>query len=267
MDEVARKNQEGWNTLTYKAWVKGKGSPAEFAAKLMSDPWGKLQPYREHLGELEGKRVANLLGSNGRVAVALALLGADVTVVDISEENAQYGCELAQAAGVKIHYVVSDVMSIPSDQQIVDRDIVLMELGILHWIMDLKAFFAIVSRMVKPGGRLILRDFHPVKRGLLTWDGSQMVASRDYFDDSIQEGDAPPYAIFLSEDERQQLTKVYTRGWTMGEIITATAEAGFIIKILHEERGKIQRWVFPEEAPEGIEDRIPGIYTLVADKG
>jgi hypothetical protein len=36
--------------------------------------------------------------------------------------------------------------------------------------------------------------------------------------------------------------------------------------MLQEESGPIQRWVFPPDAPEGIDDRIPGIYTLVADR-
>lgn len=83
-EEVSRSNREGWNRKTYEAWVKGKGTPEQHASQLRQDPWKKLAPFRSHLGDVNGKRIANLLGSNGRVAVSLALLGADVTVIDIS---------------------------------------------------------------------------------------------------------------------------------------------------------------------------------------
>jgi 2-polyprenyl-3-methyl-5-hydroxy-6-metoxy-1,4-benzoquinol methylase len=266
MKDVTQENRKGWSQFAYEAWTKGKGTPEEYALELMKDPWNKLKPFHPYLKELEGKRVANLLGSNGRIAIPLALLGADVTVVDISKENARYGMELAEAADVKIDYIISDVMSIPEEKQITNMDIVLMELGILHWIMDIKRFFKIVASMIKDDGRLILRDFHPIKRGLLRWDGREMVASGDYFDSSVHEGEVP-YRVFLNNEEQNTLSKVYTRGWTMGDIVTAISEAGLIIKVLDEERGGIQRWVFPEDAPVGIEDRIPGIYTLVADRG
>ena len=47
-----------------------------------------------------GVRVANICGSCGKKAIPLALLGADVTVFDISEDNKRYAMETADAAGV-----------------------------------------------------------------------------------------------------------------------------------------------------------------------
>ena len=186
-------NREGWSREAYEAWVSSKGTPQQHALELKLDPWKKLAPYRAYLGEVAGKRIANLLGSNGRVAVSLALLGADVTVVDISPENARYALDTAQAAGVSIRYVVSDVMQIPEAERPTGCDIVLMELGILHWIMDIERFFRLVFEMLRDGGKVIIRDFHPVKRGLL-------------------------------------------------------------------------RWVFPPDSPAGIENRMPALYTLVAER-
>ena len=53
------------------------------------------------------------MGSNGTKAVALALLGAEVTVVDVSPGNAKYAQELAAAAGVELQYEVCDVLHMP----------------------------------------------------------------------------------------------------------------------------------------------------------
>jgi len=46
--------------------------------------------------------VSLIIHGNGRKAVPLALLGADVTVFDISEENKRYALELAEAANTHI---------------------------------------------------------------------------------------------------------------------------------------------------------------------
>lgn len=235
------------------------------AAQLKQDPWKKLLPFRSYLGQLKGKKVANLLGSNGKAAVSLALLGADVTVVDISSENARYARHLSEAAGVTIRYVVSDVMAIPNEEAPKECDIVLMELGIIHWIMDIRRFFQLVSDMLRPGSRLIWRDFHPVKRGLLRWENGQMTASGNYFDTEAQYGDVP-YAFVLTEAEQDTLLPTLTRGWTMGDIITSIADAGLCIRLLDEESGPGSRWMFPSDTPAGIESRIPALYTLVADR-
>lgn len=263
--EIGKHNRDGWNQHAYEAWVRAFGTPEQLARQLASDPWRKLAPFRSHIGDLKGLRVANLLGSHGKLAVSMALLGAEVTVVDISSDNARYARELAAAAGVHIEYLVMDVMEFPVEKYADAYDLVIMELGILHWIMNLGRFFEIVAGMLKEGGRMILRDFHPFKQKVLHWKNGQMIASGDYFDDSIREG-VVPYAKFLNEEVRKELTDIRTRAWTLGEIITGLAASGLSIRIFHEESGPIQRWVFPEDAPEGMESRLPGIYTMVAVK-
>ena len=65
-------------------------------------------------------------------------LGSEVTVVDISASNAKYANELADAAGVSIQYVVSDVLNVQLSESF---DIVLLELGVLHYFLDLKPLF------------------------------------------------------------------------------------------------------------------------------
>jgi hypothetical protein len=82
-----------------------------------------------------GKRVVNLLGSNGTRAVALALLGAArVAVVDVSPGNAAWGAALAGAAGVGgvVEYVVGDALELTPVQEAAAgaADVALAELGV-----------------------------------------------------------------------------------------------------------------------------------------
>ncbi len=95
----------------------------------------EVDHYLPYIQSPKGKRIINLLGSKGNKAVALALLGADVTVVDISASNAKYANELAEAADVSIEYVVSDVLHVQLSQSF---DIVLLELGVLHYFFRFK---------------------------------------------------------------------------------------------------------------------------------
>lgn len=259
-------NQGGWNSGAYTAWVRSNGTPGVLADKLKRDPLRK--PAQLGLGpdEVRGRRIVNLLGSNGKLAVSLALLGAEeVTVVDLSADNARYALETARAAGVDIRYVVADVMAIPERERPADCHLAVMELGILHWIADLGRFFRLVAAMLREDGRMIVRDFHPIQRSLLKWQDGVLTASGHYFDNTPKPGTVP-YAKLLSEEERKSIPDTVTRGWTMGQIITAVAEAGFVILRLEEESGPAARWMFPPDAPSGIEDRVPALYTLVAER-
>jgi SAM-dependent methyltransferase len=237
-------NRAAWNTGAYEAWLIESGPPEVVAANIQHDPALTLKRVLKHLGDLNGKRVANPLGSRGKVAVALALLGANVTVFDISESNARYARELALAAGVNLQYVVTDFMF----------DLVLMELGILHYFMDLSALARQIHAMLKPGSRFVVNDFHPICSKLLTkledeHSGVRVVADRDYFDASPHPGQVP-YQPFTEIQAPPSLTRV----WQLGEIVTAFAQNGFRIETLAETPG----WGFPAH--------IPGLFTLVATR-
>ena len=51
-----------------------------------------------------GITIANICGSCGKKAVPLAILGAEVTVFDISEDNKKYALEVASAAKVNLNF-------------------------------------------------------------------------------------------------------------------------------------------------------------------
>ena len=68
-------------------------------------------------------------------------MGADVTVVDISEENSKYATELAKEAGVSLEYVVHDFKNWGNAELEQSYDLVYMEGGILHYFMDLNSLF------------------------------------------------------------------------------------------------------------------------------
>ncbi|MEI2663148.1 class I SAM-dependent methyltransferase [Rossellomorea sp. LJF3] len=262
--ELSSINRAGWNEGAYEAWVNRHGLPKDYALTLMENPQQKVKKYLNHMGDIRGKRIANLLGSKGNKAVSFALLGAEVTVVDISKENSKYALELAEAAGVAMRYIVSDLLEIPDEEKEEGYDFVILEVGVLHYFVDLVPVFTVVSKMLKKGGTLILRDFHPVLTKLLTVKGAKMVAAGDYFDSGEMEVDVAFWKLLKTDSVHPSATKNRIRRWTLGDIITAVGTTGLTITQLEEEAGI--RWAFPTNSPKGIENNIPGLFTLLAEK-
>lgn len=260
-EDVYGRNQAAWSGPVETAWAARFGPPARVAAELVARPRARLAGLDEHCGEVAGKRVLNLMGSNGVKAVALALLGADVTVIDLAEGNARYAGAVADAAGVTLRYVVADVLALPEAELAQRYDVVLAELGIVHYFTDLAPLAAVVTRLLAEGGRFVLRDFHPVATKLLSFRGStakvrKVKVTGDYFDASLHEEDAP-FAKFLPRPDAVSAGRVLWRRWTLGEVVTAFAAAGLRIERLVEE---------PNRSSESFDRGIPKTFTLVAEK-
>ncbi len=260
--QMSERNKVGWNQNAYEAWVSRHGTPHEYAMQLSADPLKKVGFYLEEVGEVRGKSVLNLLGSKGNKAVCFALLGADVTVVDLSSENKRYAMELAEAAGVAITYIVNDVLEL-AEEEISQFDIVILEMGVLHYFVDLCPLFQKVSALMKENGVFIVRDYHPFVSKTLRMANGDAVLDGDYFSDEYREVDVA-YSALLPKQTQQKLVKNVIRQWTLSEVINALIHSGLNIRKMKEDKGV--HWAFPAGSPDGIAERLPGTFTMIASK-
>lgn len=251
-------NEEAWNQLTYDAWINKFGTCEAAAERIKKNPEKMLSILLPKFGDVSGKKIANLMGSNGTKAVALAELGAQAVVMDFSEGNRRYALELAECAGVSIRYVLENVVELPEEELTGDYDIVFAEIGILHYFTDLHPLFTTANRLLKEGGIFVLRDFHPVSNKLITSRGTTAKIRKhkvtgDYFSTELVESDIS-FAKYMPDCETK---KVYLRKWNLGEVITAIAQAGFCIESLDEE---------PNMSCEQFDKGIPKTFTVKAKK-
>jgi 2-polyprenyl-3-methyl-5-hydroxy-6-metoxy-1,4-benzoquinol methylase len=138
MNNNSKANKIAWEYKSYDFWMQRCGAPKDFAKKLVANPKHSIRLEKDLLGEVKGKKIANVLGSNGRKAVPLAIMGADVTVIDISETNMKYALELANEAGVEIRYTLCDFMEFDTSLDgNNDFDILYLEGGILHYFDEI----------------------------------------------------------------------------------------------------------------------------------
>lgn len=250
MDYISQ-NKAAWEYNAYDFWVKEAGALTDRAERILADPLGALKRYVTYFDCYEGVRIANICGSCGKKAVPLALLGAYVTVFDISSNNQRYALELAAAAGVKIDYEVCDVLHINMEQYKNSFDIVFMEGGILHYFHDLEAFMLVMNQLLKPDGKMICSDFHPFTKIMDTLELNQPVM--DYFETTPFESEMA-HARFFSDDIRKNIPKCILRKYTISEIINAVLTSGFLLQKF-------------DEHPAWRKPNLPGEFTLVALKG
>lgn len=248
------KNEEAWNQNNYIALVNRYGQPSELAEKISQNPKWRLHPFYKYLDDVKGKKITHLMGSNGVKAVALATLGAEVKVVDFSKENATFAQELAAATNVDITYVVSDIMSLEEEHLKGNQDFVLMELGVLHYLIDLQPLLEKIKKLLKPGGRFVLHEFHPISTKLITSTGKKHKVTGNYFAPIIERNPVA-FTKHMPDEEKVQLAQVIQRKWSIGELITAVGQSGLVIK------------VFEEEPNHKLHDiGLPKTYTLVAER-
>ena len=250
MIDSSKQNKKAWEYNAYEFWCSHNGSPAELAAKLKADPARSLKRHTAYFDSFQGVRIANIYGSCGKKAVPLALLGAEVTVFDISQENCRYASELAAAAGVQLDYQVGDVLEIDLARYGGCFDVVFMEGGILAYFHDISQFMGVMHSLLKPGGRMICSDFHPFTKIMDTLGLQQPTMS--YFSTDVYEGEMA-HARFYDEEIRRQFPKCSYRKYTVSEIINGTLDAGFTLRRF-------------DEHPAWYKPDLPGEFTLVALK-
>ncbi|HAS73716.1 MAG TPA: SAM-dependent methyltransferase [Clostridiales bacterium UBA8960] len=226
-------NKAAWDEEHLDAWIERFGTPTVYAEKIKKDPYTILGPLRTHFCDVSGKKILNIMGSNGNKAVALSLLGANVTIVDFSESNQMYAMQLAEAAGVSIDYKCMDVLAFQGKG---DFDLAFAEMGILHYFTDLSHFYNTVYTALMDGGEFIIRDFHPISTKLISSRGTTAKVRKhkidgDYFSKDLIEKNVS-YSKYAGESD---VARVYLRNWTLGEIVTEATRCGFKVNALIEE--------------------------------
>ncbi len=108
-----------------------------------------------------GLEVMHLQCHIGCDAITMARSGARVTGVDFSATALARLRDLAQRCGVDVATIEADSRDLPHDLD--GRfDLVYATIGVLCWIDDLDAWMGGVARVLRPGGRLVLVELHPL---------------------------------------------------------------------------------------------------------
>ena len=151
LNKQTETNKTAWEYHAYEFWQKRDGTPAGKAKQILKDPRASLKKHQEYFHGVEGLNVANLCGSNGRKAVPQSLMGVNVTIFDVSEENRRYALELTACAQTRIDYVLGDVYDLDVIKYEGQFNFLYLEGAILHYFDNLKQLCTILYSILKPG--------------------------------------------------------------------------------------------------------------------
>lgn len=118
-------------------------------------------PDMELLGDLRGKSLLHLQCHFGMDTLSLAREGAVATGVDFSETAIAQAHELSRETGIGADFVCSNIYNLP-DVLEGTFDIVYTSYGVIDWLPDLDKWAALIYRYLKPGGKFIMVEFHPI---------------------------------------------------------------------------------------------------------
>lgn len=286
MDDYLEINAANWD-----ARAELHAGPGGYRLDLFDDREWLSQVVcfdRPRLGDLTGVVGLHLQCHLGTDTVSLSRLGASMTGLDLSRRSLEVAREVAARAGEEVEFVRSEVYAAPEALAERTFDLVYTGIGALCWLPDIRRWGRTVARLLRPGGRLFVRDGHPVLHSTVG------VVVRDHTPDRDQQpwisgpGDATPalelpycettegltWSDEVSYAGEGKVTSPVSREWNhaLSEIVMAVLDAGLRLELL------VEHDSVPWDALPGlmVEDehgefrlrdrpeRLPASFTLVA---
>jgi SAM-dependent methyltransferase len=186
------------------------------------------------LGNVTGLRAVHLQCHVGTDTLSLHRLGAQITGLDFSSVSLALARTLAAKAGANIDFIESDVYDAPHVLDPGAFDLVYTGVGALCWLPDITRWAQVVSALLGPGGRLFLREGHPMLWALddARTDGL-LAVDYPYFERSEPlVWDEP--GTYVATDVAFSHNVTHQWNHSLGEIITALFEAGLDLTMLQE---------------------------------
>ena len=190
---------------------------------------------RERLGDITGLRTVHLQCHIGTDTLSLARLGARVTGLDFSSVSIEKARALVARTGDDVDFVESDVYAATDVLDAGGFDLVYTGIGALCWLPSIDRWAATVSSLLRPGGRLFIREGHPVLWSMNEELDDDLHLRFPYFEPAEPlEWDSD--ATYVATDRPLTATKTYEWNHGMGEIVTALLDHGLRITGLVEHR-------------------------------
>jgi SAM-dependent methyltransferase len=186
------------------------------------------------LGDIAGQRGVHLQCHIGTDTLSLARLGAQMTGLDFSGPAIAQARELAAQAGPDVSFVQADVYAAATVLPAESCDLVFTGIGALIWLPSVRDWAQVVAALLRPGGRLFIREGHPVL--IAAEDGrtdDEIVLRYPYFEQAEPSMFDEP-GTYVDTDVEFTHNRTYEWNHGLGEIVTALLDAGMSITGLTE---------------------------------
>lgn len=179
------------------------------------------------LGDVKGKSILHLQCHFGQDSLSLARMGAKITGVDLSDKAIEKAKELAEQLELDANFICCDIYELPS---ILNQtfDIVFTSYGTIGWLPDLDKWANLISNFLKPKGKFVFAEFHPV-----VWmfdDDFERIGYNYFKEDAIIETENGTYA----DREADLIQTTVSWNHSMSEVVNRLITNGLEINVLNE---------------------------------
>lgn len=281
---MLRKHLHEENRLSWNVATDVHNSHKADQAKFLRDGGSTLYPEEiELLGDIRGKTLVHLQCNAGQDTLSLAKLGATVTGVDISDTAIDFARKLSADSGISATFDRADVYDwLESTPECFD--IAFSSYGADIWLSDIETWAKGIAAILKPGGKFVLVEFHPLLNSL----DDDWALKYDYFNGGRALSFDSGIGDYVGMSGAALAPSGYLEGvrdfanphpghefnWTLSEIVTAILGAGLRLtalreypfmngaKLLNDMREMPGGRMFP---PQGMPS-LPLMYGLTAEK-
>lgn len=215
----------------------------------------------DRLGDITGLRTVHLQCHIGTDTLSLARLGARVTGLDFSPVALDEARALVAESGDAVQFVESDVYAALSVLEPASFDLVYTGIGALCWLPSIERWAQVVAGLLAPGGRLFIREGHPILWAMDESLSNDLHLRYPYFEQLTPlewDGDS----TYVPTDRPLTATKTYEWNHGLGEIVMALLGAGLTLTML------VEHDSVPWEAlPGQMIERADGEFALDARAG
>jgi SAM-dependent methyltransferase len=229
-DDPTAVNVRFWDDL---AAAHGQGRDAYYDIDALVAGRSSLSDVEEaalleSVGDVDDLDVLHVQCHLGMDAVTMARRGARVTGVDFSPVALRRAAAIAATCGVQIEYVEANSTALPPSLQ-ARFDLAYATIGVLCWIADLDAWMTSIRSTLRPGGRLVVIDLHPMLVMVESTDPLRF--DMPYaFDGPHEFAEPESYAGVSTAGNGRNVNYAHS----LGEVVSAAVRAGFRVEALDE---------------------------------
>ena len=158
MHKYYNKNVPLWEALSEVHWTSQFYDIPRFVKKPDSLP----EIDKTLLGDIQGKTILHSQCHLGMESISMSKLGANVTGIDFSKKAIAYADQLNQKTYSEVRFIHENIYNLKKYDLKNRFDIVYSSYGVIPWLYDLDKWAEIIQYCLKPQGRFVLIEFHPM---------------------------------------------------------------------------------------------------------
>ncbi len=218
------------------------------------------------LGDVSGKTILHLQCHFGQDTISLNRLGAEVTGVDLSDKAIESAKQLAADTNSTANFICCDIYDLPNHLT-GQFDMVYTTYGTIGWLPDLEKWASIVSTYLKPGGRFVFVEFHPV---VWMFDDNFEKIGYSYFNSgAIIESESGTYADKTADIMLENVSWNHSLSEVMNSLMSKGLEITSFNELDYSPYNCFNKAIEYEPKKYRIahlDNKIPMVYSLVARK-